>query len=308
MNPKVDIVMSVFNGQMHLEKMLTSLENQSYPNWNLICRNNFSNDSTDEILSSFRKKNNNKVQILKNTKKTDCIPKSFGQALKKSKAKYIMFADSDDIWLKNKIKNSVKMICAMEKRFGEKKALLAHSDLIIIDEHEKILSNSMWRSQKLNVYNKTLRQAIFLNSACGNTFIFNSVLKRLALPITSNCQMHDRWIFAIACAFGNVSIMRRPEILYRQHSENTCGGVSNFLMYALDRALNPDKIRSGFKSRSILAQELLLRFNLRSKDKEFCKNIIRLQNLNFLQKRVLLFRQSLFFESFARNLGLLLYI
>ena len=55
MNPKVDIIMSVYNGEKYLEEMLTSLEQQTYANWQLIVRNNGSTDKTSFLLEKFNK-------------------------------------------------------------------------------------------------------------------------------------------------------------------------------------------------------------------------------------------------------------
>lgn len=61
---KLVILLSTYNGTPYLEDFLTSLEQQTYHNWDLIVRDDGSSDDTLVILQKFSDKIN-KVSILK---------------------------------------------------------------------------------------------------------------------------------------------------------------------------------------------------------------------------------------------------
>ena len=51
----VAVLLSSYNGEDFILELLESLENQTYRNFDLIIRDDGSNDSTREIISSFKK-------------------------------------------------------------------------------------------------------------------------------------------------------------------------------------------------------------------------------------------------------------
>ena len=48
--PLVSVIMSVYNGDKHLEESLSSIINQSFLDWELIVVNDFSKDNSGKII------------------------------------------------------------------------------------------------------------------------------------------------------------------------------------------------------------------------------------------------------------------
>ena len=55
-NPLVSVIMNCHNGETYLKESISSLINQTYKNWELIFWDNFSSDSSKEVLMQFSDK------------------------------------------------------------------------------------------------------------------------------------------------------------------------------------------------------------------------------------------------------------
>lgn len=142
---KLFILLSTYNGILYLEDFLTSLEKQTYQNWNLIVRDDGSSDDTLAILHKFSN-NINKVSNLKDRQNLGA-KKSFSllldvalQSLKQNE--YIMFADQDDVWHTDKIQKIYQKMQELEKIHGKDVPLLIHSDLTVVDQNLEIVAHS----------------------------------------------------------------------------------------------------------------------------------------------------------------------
>ena len=101
--------MNCYNGQRYLGEAIKSVINQTYKNWELIFYDNCSTDNSKEIFKSF---NDKRLKYFKSKKKLRLYD-ARNMAIQKSTGKFITFLDTDDIWLKNKLKIQIQffIIC-----------------------------------------------------------------------------------------------------------------------------------------------------------------------------------------------------
>ncbi len=116
-NPKVSVVIPVYNTEKFLSKCLDSVIKQTYSNLEIICVNDFSKDGCESILQKY-KNLDSRIKIVKNE-----VNKGLYQTRivgsKVATGEYICFLDSDDYW-------SIDWI-----RLLVKKALEEESDIVI---------------------------------------------------------------------------------------------------------------------------------------------------------------------------------
>ena len=62
-NPKISIVIPIYNVEKYLSNCIESITNQSFQNYEMILVNDGSKDSSLEICYKY-KKNNNKIKIV----------------------------------------------------------------------------------------------------------------------------------------------------------------------------------------------------------------------------------------------------
>ena len=96
----VDIILPNFNSSQYIEETLNSIISQSFKNWNLLLVDDNSDEKTKNILTKYQKNNKIKITWLKDNKGAGYCR---NLAIKNSRAEYIAFIDSDDIWEKEKL-------------------------------------------------------------------------------------------------------------------------------------------------------------------------------------------------------------
>lgn len=105
-NPKVSIILSVYNEEGVLEECIESLLNQTYNNIEIICIDDGSEDSSREILKKYDSENE-KINFVPNQKNIG-LTKSLNKGIDIAEGKYIARQDADDCSLENRIEKQVQ--------------------------------------------------------------------------------------------------------------------------------------------------------------------------------------------------------
>ena len=92
-NEKLSFIIPCYNSEKYLDKLLSSMVNQTYKNIEIVCVNDGSKDNTLKILKEYKKKYSNIVVV---DKKNEGQYKARKTGVFKSSGKYIGFLDSDD--------------------------------------------------------------------------------------------------------------------------------------------------------------------------------------------------------------------
>lgn len=224
------ILMAVYNGQSFIEEQLLSILNQSYSHIHIIVSDNCSEDKTLEIVSRISRKYPEKITILTSGHNQGVVG-NFAKLIAYADADYIMFSDSDDVWLPNKIELTLQKMHEMEQLHGNHLPLLVHTDLSVVDRKLKCLHKSFWKFSGYAPHRHMhLNRQLAQNVITGCSVMINRPLLDLSKSIPKGIIMHDWWLGLIALAFGRVSIVDKPTILYRQHGGNDTGAKKYSLM------------------------------------------------------------------------------
>lgn len=100
--------MPVRNAGGFLVDAIKSIQNQTYTNWELICINDGSTDSSAAILTSFRK-NDKRIVIITNKKKRG-ISYSLNRGIEKTRGEFIARQDADDISLPERLEKQINLL------------------------------------------------------------------------------------------------------------------------------------------------------------------------------------------------------
>lgn len=110
-NPKISVIMSVFNGMPYLKESVNSILNQTYTNYEFIIVNDASKDDSLRFLKSLKDK---RVRIINNPKNIG-LAESLNKALKAANGHYIARMDADDISLTNRFKIQMEFLVTNPK-------------------------------------------------------------------------------------------------------------------------------------------------------------------------------------------------
>jgi glycosyltransferase involved in cell wall biosynthesis len=304
---RIAILLSTYNGEEFIEEFLISLLQQTNQDYTLFIRDDGSTDGTIEIIHEFANKYAN-VQLVetegnKGSKQSFSILSEY--VLSNFTFDYFMFADQDDVWLPNKIQKSFIKMKEMENRFGNI-ALLVHTNLKVVDSRLNLLSESFWKYQNLNPHLDGLNRLLMQNVITGCTLFVNRKLVEIGLPIPQVAIMHDWWLSLVASAFGEIGYIQEPSILYRQHSANTLGAKKFDLIYFMKKMMNPITIEKNIMQCKQFYDTY--RDNVLPYQKVLLLKFLKLSEVNFFIKILIIIKFKFYKNGFIRNIGLLLKI
>jgi glycosyltransferase involved in cell wall biosynthesis len=239
--PNIVIMMATFNGYKYLDAQLSSIEKQTYKDWQLVVSDDGSSDKTLDTLKKFQDSQPlNKVIIRPGPQKGSASNFISMLADPLVRGAYYGFSDQDDIWLPNKLEVAVAQIKSIEKN---DLPVLYCGRTIIVDESLHKISES-----PLFVFPASFRNALVQSIAGGNTMIFNDALKRKCELLYPKVPVHDWWLYLLATGVGGiVHYDKEPHVLYRQHPNSLIGG--NYSL--IDKLKNIKRIFNGDFKKSI---------------------------------------------------------
>lgn len=113
--PLVSILLPVHNSEKFLRDCLQSLVSQSYRNIEIVAIDDQSSDKSYKILKRFKKnyppagRQGKKIRIYRNVKRYGIVM-TLNRLLRRAKAEFIAFMDSDDIAKKGRIKKQLEFL------------------------------------------------------------------------------------------------------------------------------------------------------------------------------------------------------
>lgn len=174
----------MYNSEDYISEAIESVINQTYPNWELILIDDFSQDNTLQIIKPFLKEFA-KIKLIKNHV-------NYGAAVSRNKAieaangNYIAFLDADDLWKPHKLET--QLIFMETENTG-----VCYSSYELIDEKGQALNKRVNALRTLS-YCKLLK-----SNYVGNlTGMYNAkVLGKITAPNLRKRQDWLLWLSAI---------------------------------------------------------------------------------------------------------------
>jgi glycosyltransferase involved in cell wall biosynthesis len=219
---RISVAMAAYNASRFLNDQLDSLAAQTrLPDEFVVC-DNASEDDTVERLERFAERAPFPVRIERNERNLGCT-KNFEKAIGLCEGDVIALADSDDVWLPEKL-------AAAESVFLERPEVGAvFSDVAIVDHKLNPLGYQLWEHIG---FNENLQKALSegegfeilmkRNYATGATLSFRSLYRDMILPIPE-VWIHDGWITLLISAVAQLCPLSASLMLYRQHDKNETG-------------------------------------------------------------------------------------
>jgi glycosyltransferase involved in cell wall biosynthesis len=229
---KVSVCMAAYNGSKFIEEQIRSILCQLKESDELIIVNDSSTDNTLEILNSYKE---NKIKIINNERNLGLV-KSFETALNNATGDIIFFSDQDDIWLANKVQNTLDYM-------KQKKSLVVVSDAKVFNENGDISHDSFFKFRNSG---SGLLKNLYKNSYIGCCMAIDATVKPFILPFPSQKILHDEWTGLVCEALGRTSFLPEVLVMYRRHSMN-------------QTSMNRSNLRKVIQKRFFLAKVIFSR-------------------------------------------------
>lgn len=312
----IHIVCSVFNGEVYLAEFLKSLRAQTVSNWMMWVRDDGSNDGSATMLQQLAV-DDERIHLLEVPGNNVGVVASFNRALQQvpADARYIMFADQDDIWLPQKIEYTLSAMMLGEQHSSG--PLLVHTDMHVVDEQLQPIAESFWELAHIDPQGTSLQRLLTRNVVTGATMMINRALRERVGDIPLGAAMHDWWMACVASAFGSLIAVTTPTMQYRQHASNTIGArkpgsavaVTELPGAAVRAVRQSARVRRDINAAARQAGAFLTRFGkaLNASDHAFVSAYAAIADHTFLRRKIDIARLHLQRgDGWLKNAGLLL--
>jgi glycosyltransferase involved in cell wall biosynthesis len=214
--PCVTILLCTYNGERFLAAQLASIEQQSYPNWQLIVSDDHSSDATVAILRHFAQRVSQPVEIRQGPGKGPAANFLSLAADPSIQGDYFAFCDQDDIWHRGKLARALSWAGSLPQDLPVVYGGRTH--VIRVDGRPLGYSRRFVRAPS---FGNALVQSI----AGANTMLFNRATKRLLEQAgVPDVTAHDWWAYQLVSGTGGiVGYDPEPYLDYRQHDNNRIG-------------------------------------------------------------------------------------
>ncbi len=266
-SPLISIGLCTYNSCLYLEEQLKSLEDQDYPNLELVVVDDQSLDETWDLLNHFRKKADIPTHLYRNNSNLG-LNSSFAKAFELCSGEFIAPCDHDDIWFSKKIST-------LYREIGDRDAIFCDSEYI--NASGKKLGRARSNDYNLKSINNP-KELIFSNIVSGHALLFDRRLREKCRPFDS--QFFYDWWLAFGAA-NSKGIAYHPEVLvsYRIHEKNVSRPLQK-------QSRKYDSIEKNQKRMRIFCNMIKAEFT-GPEEKEFLKSL-----LTFYQEK----HQSFFFN------------
>lgn len=180
MDPRITIVVPVYKVEKYLEKCVTSLINQTFPDIEIILVDDGSPDSCPEICDYFAE-NDSRIKAIH--KPNGGLSDARNAGIREASGEYILFVDSDDYidldacekFICAAADSTPDVVVANARRIeGEKESIMlhqfnTHGGIVTGEQYIKaeLKTNTMYMAAWLNLYNRKFLLDNNLEFKCG---------------------------------------------------------------------------------------------------------------------------------------------
>lgn len=241
----VSVLLSIYRPNPdYLREQLVSLNDQTYPDIELVIWNDCPDEEIDrELVESCI----TKFPVRYYDEKVNLgYIGAFSRLSELAKGEYVCYCDQDDIWEPDKIKATVEAI-------RSNSAVAAVCDKAIMDADGNIIHKSYreishFQSDRWNTGDSITGRAAFFCYATGMAITARRETVQRYLPFIPG-SAHDAQLMLFLSAEGRIAYVDRPLVRYRRHGKNETGTLNGV-----------NRKKDYYDTRCIPAEALLKRF------------------------------------------------
>lgn len=150
--PLISIITPAYNAENFIGETIKSVQQQTYPNWELIIVDDCSKDYTSVLVNDYVKEDH-RIRLIK-APQNGGVAKARNIGLENAKGEYIAFVDSDDLWKPDKLEKQLSFM-------KEKGCVLSYTDFQKFNTNDGSLGKVMKCPAKMKA------EDILKNTAIG---------------------------------------------------------------------------------------------------------------------------------------------
>lgn len=219
-NPKITILLTSYNHGDFLRESIESVLNQTFTDYELIIVDDCSTDNSFDIIKTF---DDPRITSIRN-KRNMGAEYAFEILHSRAKGEYIAIADSDNVWVKDKLEKQVEFLDSNSAYTA------VFTKATIIDELGKPYTNQNDVYFKVfDSKNRTRQEWLNYFFYKGNCLCHPSILirkeayKECGMTVNALWQIPDYYKWIKLCLKKEIFILDEPLINFRIHQNNISG-------------------------------------------------------------------------------------
>jgi len=104
--PKVDVIIPAYNAEKYLADALDSVLAQSFEDWRIVLVDDGSTDATAAVVAPYIERLGSRLEFIRQPNKG--VSAARNTAIRSSSGEFLALLDADDIWLPNRLLESIK--------------------------------------------------------------------------------------------------------------------------------------------------------------------------------------------------------
>jgi glycosyltransferase involved in cell wall biosynthesis len=302
-----DVILAVYNGRDHLAPMLDSLLGQTINDFNVMARDNGSNDGTLEILERYKDKFDGRLRIIQG-EPTGSARGNFTILMQETKADYVLCADHDDVWMPDKVEITLRSMKEAEAKFGKSTPIYFFTDVVVVNKDLEVINSSYWNFKRIDPgISARLSQCLICAPMLGMASGMNRALVDLSNPVPGTVTGHDWWALLVAAAMGKVVYNSARTALYRIHGQNNSAPKQVGIILYLNAKLGAGFVRHGLGRRMDQADALIEVYGQKIPPAQMAilQGFSKLRSQGFFRRRMTLVAHNYLYPDLARNVATL---
>ena len=270
-NPKISIIIPMYNEAKNAKSVIRSIQNQSLQDFEIVCVNDNSNDDTLSVLEQLQEEDP-RITILTNKSNRGVIYNRIFGALK-SKGEYVTFLDADDGLCNINILEKSYNIATEEK--GEKIDIIHYQTCgAVLDEKGEMGNFLLITIFNPHNFGKVIKQPEISDNymqksinITGSGFVFDKIysrelIKRVADYIgphiwNQNLVFSDDFLLAYAAMRMANSIVNIGEVGYWHNFDTQTSTTSNVWQLDGYKLKNPEKSNKKIGDYILITERIL---------------------------------------------------
>lgn len=247
---KISVIIPCYNVEKYLPKCLDELIKQTYQDFEVICIDDVSTDSTPDILKKYASNDSRIIVLRQDSNQGVSAARNLG--IKHATGEYILFCDSDDYYEKNALERFVTVI---EKSSAD--AVCSKLN-VIYHAHEEMKPSDLnyYSLRQLGLHKPSTKILQKLDLSTNDKMFRRSIIEQNDISFPVGLHFEDAY-FAIACLSLCKNIYFLNECLYNyvRHDNSTMSDTwSNKLSddYAIEHLYIAFKLYDFFSEHGIL--------------------------------------------------------
>lgn len=212
--PMLSVIMPVYNNERYVEQAIESVLDQTYRDFELIVTDDGSTDHSFDIASRLQRKSKVPFHLIRLDRNRG-ISTARNVAIERSNGQFLVFADSDDIQMPDRLERSVSRIK------DDPKLDMMFFDCEMMDAEGRPLHRNKGYPDDMNADNALLHQLRRNHLWIGLSTIRKTPDIRLD-PDLQTSEDYDLF-FRLLLKNYRLAIVREPVLWYRLHQSNNSG-------------------------------------------------------------------------------------